>query len=26
LPRLDGPLAIEDYQLSNAGLFELLDP
>lgn len=25
LPRLDGPLAIEDHQLSNAGLFELLD-
>ncbi|MFO0105425.1 MAG: hypothetical protein ACK516_09115 [Cyanobium sp.] len=26
LPRLDGPLAIGDHQLSNAGLFELLDP
>jgi hypothetical protein len=26
LPRLDGPLAIEDHQLSNAALFELLDP
>ena len=26
LPRLDGPLAIEDPQLSNAALFELLDP
>ncbi len=26
LPRLDGSLAIEDHQLSNATLFELLDP
>ncbi|MFM7285446.1 MAG: hypothetical protein ACKOPS_07600 [Cyanobium sp.] len=26
LPRLDGALTIEDHQLSNAGLFELLDP
>jgi hypothetical protein len=26
LPRLDGPVAIEDPQLSNAALFELLDP
>lgn len=26
LPRLDGALAIEDHQLSNAALFELLDP
>ena len=26
LPRLDGALAIEDHQLSNACLFELLDP
>jgi hypothetical protein len=25
-PRLDGPLAIEHHQLSNAALFELLDP
>jgi hypothetical protein len=26
LPQLDGPLALEDHQLSNAALFELLDP
>jgi hypothetical protein len=26
LPRLDGSPAIEDHQLSNAALFELLDP
>jgi len=26
LPRLDGPLKIEDHQLSNTALFELLDP
>jgi hypothetical protein len=26
LPRLDGPVAIEAHQLSNAALFELLDP
>ena len=26
LPRLDGALAIEHHQLSNAALFELLDP
>ena len=26
LPRLNGSLAIEDHQLSNAALFELLDP
>jgi hypothetical protein len=26
LPRLDGSLAIEDHQLSNAALFELLEP
>jgi hypothetical protein len=26
LPRLEGPLAIGEHQLSNAGLFELLDP
>jgi hypothetical protein len=26
LPRLDEPVAIEDHQLSNAALFELLDP
>ena len=26
LPRLDGPVAMEDHQLSNAALFELLDP
>ena len=26
LPRLDGSLAMEDHQLSNAALFELLDP
>ena len=26
LPRSDGSLAIEDHQLSNAALFELLDP
>ncbi len=26
VPRLNGPLAIEDHQLSNAALFELLDP
>ena len=26
LPRLEGPVAIEDHQLSNAALFELLDP
>jgi hypothetical protein len=26
LPRLDAALAIEDQQLSNAALFELLDP
>ncbi len=26
LPRLDGPVAMEDHQLSNAVLFELLDP
>ena len=26
LPRLDGALAIEDHQLSNATLFEMLDP
>jgi hypothetical protein len=26
LPRLDGSLAVEDQQLSNAALFELLDP
>ncbi|MCX5955043.1 MAG: hypothetical protein NTW51_01235 [Cyanobacteria bacterium] len=26
LPRLDGALAIADHQLSNAALFELLDP
>ena len=26
LPRLDGSLAIKDPQLSNAALFELLDP
>jgi hypothetical protein len=26
LPRLDGPVAIEDPPLSNAALFELLDP
>jgi hypothetical protein len=25
LPRLDGPLALEEHQLSNAALFELLD-
>ena len=26
LPRLEGPLAIEAEQLSNAALFDLLDP
>lgn len=26
LPRLEGELALEDHQLSNAALFELLDP
>ncbi len=26
LPRLEGALAMEDHQLSNAALFELLDP
>jgi hypothetical protein len=26
LPRLDGSLAIKGQQLSNAGLFDLLDP
>ncbi|MCE2839411.1 MAG: hypothetical protein LW834_21085 [Cyanobium sp. 49614_E6] len=26
LPRLDGPLALEEHQLSNAALFELLEP
>jgi hypothetical protein len=26
LPRLDGALAMESHQLSNAGLFEPLDP
>jgi hypothetical protein len=26
LPRLDGSPAIEEHQLSNAALFELLDP
>ena len=26
LPRLDGPVAIEAQQFSNAALFELLDP
>lgn len=26
LPRLDGSLAMKDHQLSNAALFELLDP
>ena len=26
LPRLEGSLAMEDHQLSNATLFELLDP
>jgi hypothetical protein len=26
LPRLDGALALEYHQLSNAALFELLDP
>jgi hypothetical protein len=26
LPRLDGTLALEEHQLSNAALFELLDP
>jgi len=26
LPRLDGSLAIKDHQLSNATLYELLDP
>ena len=26
LPRLEGSLAMEDHRLSNAALFELLDP
>lgn len=26
LPRLEGPVAIEAHQLSNAALFELLEP
>jgi hypothetical protein len=26
LPRLDGSLALEEHQLSNAALFELLEP
>ena len=26
LPRLDGTLALEEHQLSNAALFELLEP
>ena len=26
LPRLEGPVAIENHQLSNATLFELLEP